>query len=1142
MCKLYNKTLGIRSLLLLIGIAVLMLPSVAIASLLVNLDADNLNIGTITSWTNAGTLGGTFGNDTTTVNVVNMGGKRCINLTGSNRMKSSFNAPAGITGNAAHSVAYWVYNPAIAQNETVVSWSKAGTNGKDAQYEYGSSSTTGAADHAGNSYSMGWSGGAPTAGSWHHICITFSGTQCKVYKDGVLNGTKSMTLNINTAMPIIVGAGKTSAGAYTNYFSGYVHQVQVYDTALSLAEITTLIGRDAEVYLSNEIYYTDASAQVNVRKSQHFRIVWGKQDPSGLMTEDYVQGNLWQLENCWQRYHIYQGFHEPGVSVDPLYQDGNKYKVNFYISDTGLDRFVGDLGAFMGGDEHGFGYFSESPGYMRWDPPSGATYHEYAHVCEMHAQGFNTGPSGVWWECFADWMELQFEEVAVHYPDGAYTINQTSWLYQGHGRHYYDNWQIFEYLKEQPSYGYSWINTLWTQANGAYIFDAMATLDPSSNPDKVDQVKDNFNSMAAHNINWDYGWGQYFREDDINPDKWRTGRCELISKPGSTTVWRVPWDMSPQQMGYNIIPLKMPGKTGSAWTVTANLTGFVDAARGSDWRCTLVAVSDSGTQRYVQWHTGSNSITLSATENQCYLVVSGTPTFMAVSDSDDPRGLLREGLPYEVTFTNAVPSEYAPSANDPTKCPTVQDVAGKRCVSFDGNDKLVSTVNAPAGVVGNGDWSVAVWVYNPSISDAETYLSWSHRDGVANSNCEMIYGSNPSYGAAGHWGGSDMGFDGGVPSAGAWHHIAVTFDGATERIYVDGVQNAYEAKTLALYSGYPFNLGCGVSSGRVGTDFFAGSLYSARVFDRALTPTEVTTLATNLDYAKTNEVVFVEARALPLGTLTSWTNQGSVGGNFVPSIGAAHPNGGGYVENSASVASTAYVGPNAMVLGGAQVRDDARIEDYAVVEGNAQVYGNAIISGHGWVRGNGQVYGNAKVRDYASVADDALVYDNARLFEHATAWGGAPYNTKVCENGVMRGAASAWDESGGTNYIKSYSIWDGDATCGVNTTKGVLIGWLRDQAYADGLPDLNGLYCQYRLRDHTWRVDMGQVRNGLRSAGRRPDHHHRPQHQSQQRAQSERHEPVCGASPGYSRRQGHHDNGLDVLDRHGHQPEVLLDG
>ncbi|MDE0840451.1 MAG: hypothetical protein OSB41_15560, partial [Kiritimatiellae bacterium] len=57
--------------------------------------------------------------------------------------------------------------------------------------------------------------------------------------------------------------------------------------------------------------------------------------------------------------------------------------------------------------------------------------------------------------------------------------------------------------------------------------------------------------------------------------------------------------------------------------------------------------------------------------------------------------------------------------------------------------------------------------------------------------------------------------------------------------------------------------------------------------------------------------------------------------------GKRHPNGGGWVADTATVADTAYVGPHAMVLDEAKVLDDAVIEDYVIVYGNAIFKDNA---------------------------------------------------------------------------------------------------------------------------------------------------------------------------------------------------------
>ena len=74
-----------------------------------------------------------------------------------------------------------------------------------------------------------------------------------------------------------------------------------------------------------------------------------------------------------------------------------------------------------------------------------------------------------------------------------------------------------------------------------------------------------------------------------------------------------------------------------------------------------------------------------------------------------------------------------------------------------------------------------------------------------------------------------------------------------------------------------------------------------------------------------------------------------------------HPNGGGWVENTAVVASTAFIDSNAQVFGNAKVYGNAQVFGNAKVYGNAQVFGNAKVFGHATVFGNAKVYGNAWV-------------------------------------------------------------------------------------------------------------------------------------------------------------------------------------
>ena len=435
---------------------------------------------------------------------------------------------------------------------------------------------------------------------------------------------------------------------------------------LSLAQITF-----AQTYLSITVPQGWSLTGCQTRESTHFRIIWGTTGPeSYMMTDDYVNGNLNMLENMWSKWFgtgqgqmAFSQFNLPA----PPRRNGNYYKISFYVGQTGQTMDDGG-GCWCGYDDPtGLPYVHAPADCCRYSPPSGATPHEFGHAYENSAFGFsgNTA-SGPWWECFANWMMLQFNQT---YPNTwEYKVNCC--FYPGHGRYYYFHWPIFELFKDKTGYGYSYINRLWTQANypNEWIMNAMIRLDTSSAPDKTVALKDNFGEMAKKCVTWDFdpAHHQAMMDGEGNPNIPRCGTCYLVRESGSTTWWRVPAAMAPQEYGINFIPLSLPGKSGSAWAVTANLKPLVDSARGTDFRATLVTISDSGTVRYSStWATGNGTITLGSTENKLYLVVCATPTLMQVSTfaspREDKRSLAYRQNPYEVSFTNATPADWIPT-------------------------------------------------------------------------------------------------------------------------------------------------------------------------------------------------------------------------------------------------------------------------------------------------------------------------------------------------------------------------------------------------------------------------------------------------------------------------------------------------
>jgi len=212
-------------------------------------------------------------------------------------------------------------------------------------------------------------------------------------------------------------------------------------------------------------------------------------------------------------------------------------------------------------------------------------------------------------------------------------------------------------------------------------------------------------------------------------------------------------------------------------------------------------------------------------------------------------------------------------------------------VSFNGSTDYYQGDIAPAGLVGpNPTRTIEAWVYNPAIAAEETVVAWGHRGGPTGTNMSFNYGSNPDFGAVGHWGWPDMGYNG-TPAAGEWHHLVYTHDGAFTRIYADGELRNVEDHTADLntHAGTRITVAAQLdnAAGTV-TGGLRGSLSIAnlRIHDGALTAPDVTNNY-NEDAARFGKAVVGPPAPGPVsqywwrfedGAGTSTANWGAAGG------------------------------------------------------------------------------------------------------------------------------------------------------------------------------------------------------------------------------------------------------------------------
>jgi len=210
---------------------------------------------------------------------------------------------------------------------------------------------------------------------------------------------------------------------------------------------------------------------------------------------------------------------------------------------------------------------------------------------------------------------------------------------------------------------------------------------------------------------------------------------------------------------------------------------------------------------------------------------------------------------------------------------TVGEVEGVKAVTFDGRfDMFKSDFPAPDAVTGNHPYTVFLRVLNPALDPEECVVYWARR-GTADRAAQLNYGSSPLFGAVTHWGGNDMGFDGGVPEPGRWHTLAVRYAGGEnglEELFVNAELNASERKTLDLFTGDPIYLATNLNP-RTG---FSGSLAEVRIYGYALSDEELARLHAGEGEADQQALVKLTAADLPPGRLERWENAGTAGGAF----------------------------------------------------------------------------------------------------------------------------------------------------------------------------------------------------------------------------------------------------------------------
>lgn len=206
----------------------------------------------------------------------------------------------------------------------------------------------------------------------------------------------------------------------------------------------------------------------------------------------------------------------------------------------------------------------------------------------------------------------------------------------------------------------------------------------------------------------------------------------------------------------------------------------------------------------------------------------------------DPTLVLALGF-NELSGTSAVDaSSYSNTGtlNGPTRT-----AAGKygRALTFDGVNDWVTVANTSTLNLTTG-MTLEAWVY-PTV----TLTGWQSllTKEMSGTSAYIIY-ANIAPSNQTNWGivigGTEYILVGGSrPAANVWTHIAVTYNGAMMRFYINGTQTATQSRTgsIAASTG-PLRIGGNSMWG----EYFTGRIDEVRVYNRALSASEIQTTMT----------------------------------------------------------------------------------------------------------------------------------------------------------------------------------------------------------------------------------------------------------------------------------------------------------
>ncbi len=422
-------------------------------------------------------------------------------------------------------------------------------------------------------------------------------------------------------------------------------------TASVLTSVPFVTHAEEEFLIRDKWGYCTSANYVT---SEHFCIFYGNNDTTGKVNDEFLQRNLDDFEKIYDCYMEDLGMASPNVDI--YGNSDTKYKVNVYLTYTGLDQYP-DGWAFMSAED-GYGIHIISPEAMLDDL---TIAHEFGHVVTMHQKAWvDQDISGAWWEPVANWFREMY--LASEYYDGNV---QTCWfepyirnlsLTIPHGRNYYEVWPLLVYMCYNPDnlegLGMDSVTRLMSEAlPNEYPFDTMTRI---YGTDAQTILGHYAKRMATFDFGNQAAYQRQFNDKlASSPYYWKLFYTVLEEAEDG---WQyVPQEEAPMQSGINIVPLNVTGDS-----ISVSFKGLSNDPNAG-WRASIVTVDAQGNETYSDLFGDGETMTVPANGAvSAYLTVTGTPddfyeinAFHKENVSTYKDGTERRRYPYAVKIDGA---------------------------------------------------------------------------------------------------------------------------------------------------------------------------------------------------------------------------------------------------------------------------------------------------------------------------------------------------------------------------------------------------------------------------------------------------------------------------------------------------------